>query len=109
MYVEGIKGLGKKMEIQCPVLISMDDVRFMVRALDSRVNDRAKRRINVVTDAMFIRRHPERLDKKSMKVIPLPLMKSANSEEQMLILEWLHIRNCLVMPAHRAWLKFLKK
>lgn len=109
MYVERLEGLSERKEMRCPASISTEDIRFLLRALDNRADYSDKRRIHKVTDAMFIRRHPERFNKRTMKIIPLPSVASANSEEQMLIVEWLHMRNCFVMPVHRAWLKFWKK
>jgi len=108
MYMEELKGLGDSLTGKCPLEMSREDMTLILVALDNRLNYTAKRRINTVTDVVFLRRHPERVDTKNMTFIPLPSMQTSKPEEQMLIVEWLFIRNCLVMPAHRVWLKLKK-
>jgi hypothetical protein len=78
-------------------------------ALDNHRDYTATKRINTVTDVVFIWRHPERFDAKNIKIIPLPPLQSAKPEEKPLILERLHIRDCIVIPVRRVWLKLEKK
>jgi hypothetical protein len=97
---------------QCPPKIQGNDIDFLVTALEDRRNFSNKKRINMVTDLVFLGKHPERLDMKNIeniRIIPLPTLQSAGPEEKKLIQEWLHIRNCLVIPVHRAWLKLKQK
>jgi hypothetical protein len=78
---------------------------LILRALENRRDYTAQRRIDKVTDAVFVRRHPERFDPQQLELIPLPPLKSAGPNDRKLIEEWLQIRNCLVIPTHRVWLK----
>jgi hypothetical protein len=102
MYVTASGGLGDFRKGQCPP-ISGDDLKLIVAALDARRDYPAQKRINAVTDAVFIRRHPERWDQKELKIIKLPPLRSAGPAERDLIQDWGHIRDCLVIPVHQMW------
>ncbi|MEO8134763.1 MAG: hypothetical protein ABI831_12385 [Betaproteobacteria bacterium] len=74
-------------------------------ALDARRDYPARKRIDAVTDVVFIKRHPERFDSNELKIVKLPPLASAGPADQRLIQEWGHLRDCLVIPMHKAWLK----
>ena len=104
MYVPTSEGLGDFPKGQCPP-VSAEDFELILAALDARRDYTTKKRIDAVTDVVFIRRHPERFDEKEMKIIKLPPLRSAGPTDQKLIQEWGHLRDCLVLPMHRAWLR----
>lgn len=79
-------------------------------ALVARRDLPVKKRIDAVADVLFYRRHPERVDTKGLDITlsKLPRLGSATSAERLLIQEWLYLRDCLVLPIHRAMLKVQK-
>ena len=103
MYISS-GGLGDFPRGQCPPL-SIADFLLLRKAFEDRRDYSTKKRIDTVTDAMFLRRHPERWDTKELKIIKLPPLRSAGTADQNLIQEWGHLRDCLVIPAHRVWSK----
>lgn len=79
------------------------------QALEPRRDYTDKKRINGVTDVVFIKRHPERFDEKEIKITKLPLPRSAGPADRKLIQELWRIRDCLVTPVHNVWLKVARK
>lgn len=104
MYVPTPAGLGDFPQGQCPP-ISAEDFKLILAALDARRDYSAKKRIYAVTDVVFIQRHPERVSQHGLNVniSKLPPLRSAGPADQKLIQEWGHLRDCLVIPMHRAW------
>ena len=102
MYITASGGLGNFRKGQCAP-ISGADIKLILAALDARRGYPTQKRIDAVTDAMFIRRHPERWDAKELKIIKLPPLRSAGPAERDLIQDWGHIRDCLVLPVHEVW------
>jgi hypothetical protein len=106
VYIRSSEELGEFPKGQCPP-VSEEDLMLIIKSLDNRRDYTTERRINAVTDGVFIRRHPERFDPQQMKIIKLPALRSAAPADQKLIQEWGHIRDCLVIPVHRAWARAL--
>jgi hypothetical protein len=104
VYIQASEGLGDFPRGQCPP-VSSEDINLIRGALEARRDYPAKKRVNAVTDVVFIKRHPERFDQKELKIIKLPPVRSAGPADQKLIQEWGHLRDCLVIPVHRVWIK----
>lgn len=102
MYVRTSKGLGDN--AKCAPFVP-EDIRLILWSLDQDRDPAFKTRINRATDWVFYgRRHPERIQS-DFSVIPLPPLEWAGPADKKLIQEWLQIRDCLVQPSHRLWLR----
>jgi len=104
VYIHESDRLGDFPRGQCPP-VAGDDIKLIVKSFGDRLDYSVKKRINSVTDVVFIRRHPERWDNNQLKIIKLPRLSGASVADQKLIQEWGHLRDCLVIPVHRIWAK----
>jgi len=104
VYIQESDRLGEFPKGQCPP-VSDDDRKLIVKSFNDRRDYSVKKRINTVTDVVFIKRHPERWDNNQLKIIKLPRLSQAGPADQKLIQEWGHLRDCLVIPVHRVWSK----
>jgi hypothetical protein len=105
VYLSASPGLGDPPRRSCPETFEFAEIRAVLEGFERRRDVPSRGRINAVSDVVFIRRHPGQFDVQALRILKLPRRRDASPDEKRLIDEWLEIRDCIVIPAEREWIK----
>ena len=120
MYLREDRGLGDGWSRPCPPDVMTEqegkDAQLLFKLMSDRHCglDLSSKTINCLTDVVFYRRHNELIDidptlTRESIITRLPSFKDATPAQKLLIYEWRDIKNCLVVPAFKIFIRAQKK